>query len=421
MNSIDNILDGDEGKLTRRKLIAAVAASTAFVAGCGEDTSATDSDAPSDNQPITITDTNDTATHRQTTETSTQTPENTTQHAPTDTPEETPSEDPDEPTETEQPTETDEPTDTQEPTETEEPTTTPQEDSLTLEEIYREQMIEAKPDGKQAVDQNWDHIQNQLDGNYSDDELPDLVEDLAMQIDGETRAENVATGLAYALHDKLGYSVDEIMVDARNIMTGAPQHTASVYTTPNPDTDNPETQVTTVFPWGKSEYEDRILKPNEQNPTNTEQTIIDAWSSDEPDGVSSIFDLDGAKKQIESTFGGKILDPDGWNSIDSENDDLILGYLMGGDDGKVSYEPAARQRIDEILDVQNINENPAEYGTEARRLIEDASVFFYSHVEGEDAYMQVNYDEEEFTFSSVDHETHEENIRENFPKYSDEN
>lgn len=289
-----------------------------------------------------------------------------------------------------------------------------------LEDIYDDHMV---GDGN-AIESNWKHIQSQLDEEY--EEKAELVEDLAIQIDGELpRPNNAASELAYALKEKYGYSVGEIMVDARNIMGGVPEQTVAVYLTDHPGISQEQTQILQWMPWDDTENEHRILKPHEQDIRNTETTFLDAFSSDGPDWTSSIFDLDGTKRR-ETISNGKIVDPEGWNRIDNLTDNIILGYMSEtahGEtgDGSVNYTPEAWQRIDTVMNIEQINNNPGKIGNQARKLTENSSKYFYNNVAGKgDEYLEIDYNPEagEFVFDTVDHETHEQNIRESFPEYT---
>lgn len=281
---------------------------------------------------------------------------------------------------------------------------------VSFDEIYQENMVHAHDDARIYVDNAWDRISDELEreGHDLDNadqlegaELSNLLEEVAGRA-GEVRPEGEgAAAFAYAVHEKIGLDTDQVIIDARTANVGQQMPTASVLLK---DGDG---YVKDMYrPAGQRQNPDQFedsawyARHDEEEYGGAEETLQNIWD-DENLSSGTMLDASAIRGLVEADDGEV-----DWDLVDRRNDDILVGYEHS-DEGEIAYTEDAAMRMDEILDPSNMRENPQEYGSEAYNLIVGANEFFHNEVR-EDKFMEVDYDGQEFQYSEVDEDQHEE-------------
>jgi len=371
---------------TRRELLAGLSA-TIVLAGCTGDGNENGTTPPGSSE---------------TRHTSTSTPSDTTTPTDTETATDTPTETPPEDTPTETPPE-ETPTDTPGPTPEPEP-------EKEFEEIYREEMFEVTNiSGVVGEQVDWQQVRNELeeDGHQPDNPTvsSEFIEDLAGHAGKQVRKDYGAAALAYGLHEEFGITTDEVIVDARTYNSGQQAAMASILIKQS----DGGVVKDLYAPFGDGQRPDQqgdvlgYQRHDEPNPQGAEQTITDAWTNGE--GVTAGLKI---SEWLRLSEKNDRWDRGTWEALDEVDDQIIVGYNHDNE-GKVVYTMDGAMATEETVNPDNINENPETVGVQARNLVVGATEFYHNNVKDvEGAYMEIDYDGQDFQFDVVDEERHNE-------------
>lgn len=370
---------------TRRTLVLGLCGTAVGLAGC------TSSDAGGD-------------TTRDGTTTSGRTaPETTTEQA---TPTETPTQ-----TTTDQTTET--------PTETDTPE--PESERQSFEEIYQEVMMEDSVD--YFVD--WDSVRSELEEDGYDldnfDVTSEFIEDLAGHAGSYVPEEDGAVALALGLYEEFDIGTDQVIVDPRQFFGGQGGPMASVLI----QQADGAVYKDIYRPLGQRQLPDQdgdvlsYARHDEELDPGAEQDVYDVWNSEDrlETDIFSWLDLSGLRAMPRDWLEA-YRSEDGRDVLSSFNDDIILGYHPDMDvsrdetiqGGEVVYTQAAFEKMSDVIDPKNVNDDPYTTGQMARDLVIDASVAYYNNVDRENEdFLAIDYsDSTGFQYDIVGKERKEE-------------
>jgi len=257
----------------------------------------------------------------------------------------------------------------------------------------------------EARNLDWDKIKDTLENRHEHD-LNNLevnsrfIEDLARYTGGSAE-------LAYGLHQEFDIDSDQVIVDHRTFNAGQQGHMTSILI----QKDDGSVVKDLYKPQGTYDPEDPdepennflYLRHNENTPEGGEQALTNAWNSEL--GTTAGLQLSNWLKASEDNDRW---DRGTWEALDEIDDQLIVGYNYE-DKGKVVYTMDGAMATEQTLNPNNINDNPKTVGVKARNLVVEATEFYDANVkETEGAYMEVDYDGENFRFDVVDEERHDE-------------
>jgi hypothetical protein len=260
------------------------------------------------------------------------------------------------------------------------------------------------------VDERWDGVEAALDPQEDYESFGHYLEHFQAELlsgkhgDGSYEhdfiEEHTATGaLAYALHEKAGFSTDQVRVIHRSSSGVAPimsilqriDHSEGTYKEMNV----PLGQRIKVS-GRKADPDNHLRHDDTPNTPNFDGFLENMWKFDDyRDETLSFLDTSQVRR-LESTP---------WREVNRLNDDLVPGRQRGDETSEIFYTASAAERIDVVLDRDDIAENPVEYGNDAWKLVEGAGLFHKNEVlEGDADQMQIDYNEDsgDFEYIAID-------------------
>ncbi|WP_424016110.1 hypothetical protein ACOZ4N_00485 (plasmid) [Halorientalis pallida] len=237
-------------------------------------------------------------------------------------------------------------------------------------------------------DEALQYVESQLDFEKLKQDVEDMdnphqvVEEVFGRIHLDTsswdlKRDHEVRAAKYVLHEELGYSSEEILVDRRKGNSGGEITLASSLVTD----ENGEVTKSLSAPYGNVHGEFETLRPGETPNEGrfTERNIDGQHNEDYRNGLAGMNIDTFVRGNEEIDFVDEEVERESIARRKRQDDDLIVGYMADADNDVV-YTDDAIDYVSSRANPDNINADPKGVGMEAKKLNISASVFFYDNI-----------------------------------------
>lgn len=315
-----------------------------------------------------------------------------------------------------------------------------------LEQVINNELI--GNDVAAFIDTHWEEIGGYLENKDYNSQNPELTENFietvltaCSEVPWKPDQNTGAQASAHILYNKLDVSPDDVLVAARTrndaghptpitsilTQTTGPKNGYKKYLYQHRENEH-AAKGTGDYSGAKPEGDNSLLLSPSEKPTSiTEKAFADMWNPDVP-GTTTVLDPRNIISRLKdrNSEGYEIIPERTQEGIAELNDNIVVGSNFENE-SQITYTNDAYDVIGEILDPNNINENPSEVGKIAHDLVSEISMKFYNGVQPRDnTFLAVDftgnadadisqYSFEDFDFNYVD-EKKKEKIEENLLK-----